>query len=320
MSIMLIRADARRLPLAAGSVDLIATSPPYLGLRDYSDNGEKGYEGQIGTERTPQEFVTSLVECTREMTRVLTPGGSIFVNLGDAYASYPANRGDGRMQKNTHRPAFERGLSGGGAVRNKSLMLIPERYRIACVDELKLIVRAVVIWNKPNPMPGGRLRDRVRTTHEDWVHLTKTDRHYFNASGLLELGGGQMPPSVQPVPVSTRLAVPDHIAHARCCGGVRVNGCRKGLTHCATFPVAWPRWCITGWCPPGGTVLDPFGGAGTTAMVADVMGCRGITVDLSADYGAIARWRVHDPRERARAAGPTRRPVGSSTETAAAAL
>lgn len=237
----------------------MVTSPPYLGLRDY------GGDNEIGTETTPQEFVNSLICATRELTRVLKPRGSIFVNLGDSYAAYNANRGDGKLQRNADqsRPSMPRGLSGGGAVRNKSLMLVPERYRIACVDELDLIARAVIVWRKRPAMPAGRLRDRVRTVHEDWVHLTMTDRYFHNEMALRDLGHGQMPPSVWDAPIARRI---DHGEHP------------------AMFGLEWPSRFIAAWCPDGGVVLDPFGGAGTTAMVARDMGRVGVSLDLSMPY------------------------------------
>ena len=82
MSVTILRADARQLPLDDASVDLIVSSPPYWSLRAYQDGGEH-YEGQIGSEATPAEFVDALIAATREMVRVLKPSGSIWVNLGD---------------------------------------------------------------------------------------------------------------------------------------------------------------------------------------------------------------------------------------------
>lgn len=265
---LVAQADAHHIPLKNQSVDLIITSPPYLGIRDY------GNVHELGTEATPQAFVKSLIDVTQEMIRVLKPKGSIFVNLGDSYAAYNANRGDGQLQTNAgqSRRLLNQGLSGGGAVRNKSLMLIPERYRIACVDELRLISRAVIIWRKRPSMPAGRLRDRVRTVHEDWVHLTLTDRYYHNETKLRELGNGQMPPSVWD------------------CGVARQQA---NVKHPAMFPVEWPKRFILGWCPPKGLVLDPCGGLGTTAMAASELGFSSISLDLSMAYSQQAKQRIH---------------------------
>ncbi|MCB1248442.1 MAG: hypothetical protein KDB36_03480, partial [Acidimicrobiales bacterium] len=82
MNAGLLRADAIALPLADDSVDLVVTSPPYFALRSYTDGGEH-YDGQIGSEATPAEFLAALWAVTGECKRVLKPSGSMFVNLGD---------------------------------------------------------------------------------------------------------------------------------------------------------------------------------------------------------------------------------------------
>lgn len=86
MSVVILQGDARQLPLPDASVDLIATSPPYYQMRAYTDGGER-YEGQIGSEETPREYIANLLDATREWMRVLKPSGSMFVNLGDSYSS-----------------------------------------------------------------------------------------------------------------------------------------------------------------------------------------------------------------------------------------
>jgi len=86
MTAIIVRGDALALPLPDESVDLICTSPPYWSLRSYTDGGEH-FEGQLGSEPTPAEFVESLVAATREMVRVLKPTGSAFINLGDKFSS-----------------------------------------------------------------------------------------------------------------------------------------------------------------------------------------------------------------------------------------
>jgi site-specific DNA-methyltransferase (cytosine-N4-specific) len=200
----------------------------------------------------------------------------------------------------------------------KTLLLIPERYRIACLDELGLTVRAVVIWDKPNGLPES-VGDRVRRSHEDWVHLTMQPRYFADIDQIREeparrdaprkLGTsnktqrhisatdntgwkdhlvspnpkGKLPGSVREV-ATEPLIVPEHL----------------GVDHHAAFPSAWPDWFIRGWCPADGVVLDPFGGTGTTALVASALGRIGISNDMSADYCRIARWRTSDPAQRAR--------------------
>ena len=185
MSITILRANALALPLADSSVDLVVTSPPYFGLRSYQDGGEH-YEGQIGSEATPHEFVDALIAATREMVRVLKPSGSIFVNLGDKYvADNRGSGGDAKRGAAKWAPAGPAGYPGEGVWQRKSLMLLPERYRIRAVDELGLIARAVVIWSKPNGLPES-VTDRVRRSHEDWVHLTKQPRYYSAVDEIRE--------------------------------------------------------------------------------------------------------------------------------------
>ena len=186
----LVRADAIALPLADESVDLIVTSPPYFALRSYTDGGEH-YDGQIGSEPTPQAFLEALWAVTAECRRVLKPSGSMFVNLGDKYAgsrmdgstgfaSYPTDRPkDGKS-----RPVYERRqderleaqVSAGG-MRHKSLMGLPWRYAIGCIDQLDLILRAEIVWSKPNGLPES-VTDRVRRSHEQWFHMVKSPRYY----------------------------------------------------------------------------------------------------------------------------------------------
>jgi DNA modification methylase len=376
MTVTIIRGDARHLPLPDASVDLIVTSPPYWALRDYRD-GDESLAGQIGNEPCPREYIAALIDCTAEWARVLKPSGSIFVNLGDKYAGggQGGNVGGNLDNPNNrvHATAARRVPRGA---RAKSLLLLPERYRIGAVDQLDLIARAVIVWDKPNGLPES-VTDRVRRAHEDWVHLTKEPR-YFSAvdeirapvSDYARRPGarrstppgqrrramadtvnplGALPGSVWEIPTEP-LRVPEHL----------------GADHYAAFPTAWPRRIITGWSPSGictacgegrrpvcerkpmewresptiagrtgdrsykpasGTmlapaetritgyscacpeptadvrpavVLDPFGGTGTTALVASVLGRRGVSIDRSADYCRIAAWRTTDPGERAR--------------------
>jgi site-specific DNA-methyltransferase (cytosine-N4-specific) len=286
--------DARALDLPDESVDLIVTSPPYFGLRDY------GTADQLGAEITPAEYIAELVKCTAEMVRVLKPSGSIFVNLGDKYAP------------------------------NKSLRLLPERYRIACTDELGLIARAVLVWSKPNGLPES-VTDRVRRSHEDWIHLTRSPRYYAAVDEIREphapdsirssRQAAERPRRADRYPQTGHYTTSD--ASGFGAGERRLNPLGKlpgsvweiatqplrvpaelGVDHFAAFPMEWPRRLILGWSPVGGTVLDPFGGTGTTALVADALGRHGISVDLSEDYCRLAQWRVNDPKQRERASRP----------------
>ena len=325
----IIRGDARSLPLADNSVDLVVTSPPYFALRSYQDGGEH-YDGQIGAEATPAEFVAALLEVTRECVRVSKPSGSLWVNLGDKYAADgPSGPQDAtgaratRSQAQTYGDSSRRQGRKSYGVPAKSLTGIPWRYALRCIDDLGLILRAEVIWSKPNGLPES-VTDRVRRSHEQWFHFTLQPR-YFSAvdeirephvtdpkvlarltsiqsdpdghntrnrvnEGRHKMGTehplGKLPGSVWTVPTEP-LRVPDHL----------------GVDHFAAFPTEWPKRIIQGWSPQGGTVLDPFGGTGTTAMVAKALGRHGITVDMSADYCRLAEWRTDDRDQLAKVLG-----------------
>lgn len=353
----LVRGDALRLPLRHESVDLVVTSPPYFALRSYQDGGEH-YGGQIGSEATPLAFLEALWAVTAECKRVLKPGGSIFVNLGDKYAGSGGHNNGGltgatsslggsktardatRVQQASRRNAPDRYNQNSDGISAKSLMLLPERYRIGCVDHLGLIARAVIIWDKPNGLPES-VQDRVRRSHEDWVHLTKQGRYYAavdeireaytdqpkrSGAGWLERtegnvlgrasdphGGlrdqtpnplGKLPGSVWRI-ATEPLQVPDWV----------------GVDHFAAFPSSWPRDLILGWSPAGGVVLDPFVGTGTTVAAARALGRFGVGVDLSADYLRLAHWRVFDDDglyEKVRGRKPQRektKPVDPTAQT-----
>jgi DNA modification methylase len=334
-----LRADTRHIPLPDDSVDLIVTSPPYFAQRSYKDGGQH-YSGQIGDEATPQEYIAALGECTREWARVLKPTGSIFVNLGDKYAERtgPARRGYVDDDEVLSRPADRPARGRRGTIPVKSLMLLPERYRIACVDELGLIARAVLAWSKTNGKPES-MKDRVRRSHEDWLHLTKRPRYYSATDEIREestpqrgLAGtfrrhspsdplvpgqnatqhradrpdvpgynplGKLPGSVWEIPTQP-LRVPDHISHARCCDGLKRDGCEDGVKHHAAFPMEWPRRLILGWSPSG---ICTACGEGRRPLIVTQRTLDGAAVDLGAwqrggisPAAGVGNWRFGTDR------------------------
>jgi len=269
----MIRADANALPLRDESVDLVVTSFPYYLQRAYTDGGEI-MAGQIGHEDTPAEFVANLLSATQEMARVLKPGGSIFVNLGDKRSGSGGPGGDynagGRLEGAARIEAKEywaKSRPASTGARARSLIATPERYITACVDA-GLIYRADIIWDKGGALDHGR--GRVGTTHEHWYHLTVSEQIYCNEN---------FKPSGSVLRYRPMSRVGDHTAG---------------------FPPDMIARIIKAWSPPGGIVLDPCGGAGTTAATASALGRIGLSVDLSMDYCRLAQWRVHDPTTRAK--------------------
>jgi site-specific DNA-methyltransferase (cytosine-N4-specific) len=318
VTVQIIQADARRLPLADDSADLIVTSPPYFGLRSYTDGGEH-YEGQIGAEATPAEYVDALIDCTREWMRVLKPSGSLFINLGDKYSTYegprnvPQNSTAGLRQGMASQEGKRHTKSAPSVygVPYKSLLGLPWRYALRCIDELELILRAEIIWDKPNGMPES-CTDRARRSHEQWFHFAQEQRYFAAVDEIREAPSGYSRPSI--ATSEARGGQCPRLMRDSCNPKGRLPGSvweiatqplnvpeQIGTDHYAAFPLEWPRRIIAAWCPPGGDGLDPFGGTGTTAIAADVSGRMGVSVDRSADYCRIAAWRTTDPGERARA-------------------
>jgi DNA modification methylase len=318
MSIHIIQGDARRLPLADDSVDLIVTSPPYFGLRSYTDGGEH-YAGQIGAEGTPTAYVDALIECTREWTRVLKAEGSLWVNLGDKYSTYEGPRnvtpnnamGLRQVVASQEGQRYTKSAPSVYGVPYKSLLGLPWRYALRCIDELGLTLRAEVIWQKPNGMPESAT-DRVRRSHEQWFHFVQQQRYHATVDQIREPASGYSRPGIAGREARggqrPRLMADTCNPKGRLPGSVWEVATQPlkvpeeiGTDHFAAFPLEWPRRIIAAWAPADGVVLDPFGGTGTTALAADVSGRTGISVDMSADYCRVAAWRTTDPAERARA-------------------
>lgn len=266
-----LRADTRHLPLADGTVDLVCTSPPYWAQRAYTDGGV-AWAGQLGSEDTPAEYIDGLLEATAEWCRVLKPGGSLWVNLGDKYATrWGSSRPQGRrgMDRLDGEPRERRGRWGRNStgVPEKSLVGLPWRYALACVDELGLTLRAEVVWEKPNGLPES-VTDRVRRSHEQWFHLSTQPRYYSAMDAVREAhvtaGGrllkhrtahhatvtdntgwseahpaelhplGRLPGSVWSVPTEP-LDLPDHLTDED--------------DHYASFPAELPRRIVSAWSP-----------------------------------------------------------------------
>ena len=283
MTALVLRGDAAHLPLPDASVDLIVTSPPYWGVRDYRDGGES-LAGQIGNEERWQDYLANLLRCTAEWVRVLKPEGSIFVNLGDKYAN-DAKWGGATSGKHVNGLHGKTGI-GRAKVRTgippKSLIGLPSRYAIACVDELGLTWRRDNIWSKPSAMPES-VDDRCATRHEYVQHLTLQPDYYAAIDEIREpstslspahdarrrlrptdsrldlVGGGRtstmnpagkLPGSVWEI-APTPLNVPEWLEHGRCCGGRKRDGCQDGLDHHAAFPLDLVRKVILGWSPSG---------------------------------------------------------------------
>lgn len=289
--------------LDAGSVHTCVTSPPYFGLRDY------GHDGQIGLEPTPDEFVAALVAVFREVRRVLRDDGTLWLNLGDSYNNAGSSRngeglGGGRRGGATgadgacgyKKRDLRHALKGAG-IKHKDLIGIPWRVAFALQAD-GWYLRQDIIWHKPNPMPES-VSDRCTKSHEYIFLLSKGPRYYFDHEAIKEpavkgaagssfnkgkTAAHQMGRS------SEKERTEDGTRNRRSVWTVATKPF-KGA-HFATFPPGLIEPCVLAGCPEGGTVLDPFGGAGTTGLVAQRHGRNAILCELNPEYAAMARARI----------------------------
>jgi len=278
-------------------VQTCVTSPPYFGLRDY------GHGGQIGLEETPEEYVRKLVEVFREVKRVLKDDGTLWLNIGDSYASNPASGGaqSSKMTGGEHkRTPSERKYQRPDGLKPKDLIGIPWMLAFALRAD-GWYLRQDIIWHKPNPMPES-VRDRCTKAHEYVFLLSKSERYFFDAEAMKE-------PSAQPeragkLERSFSTGKPDAVLRQDVGRAVMRTETRnrrsvwtvatrpyKGA-HFATFPPALIEPCILAGSRPGDIVLDPFGGSGTTAQVAAQHGRNALLCELNGDYVGLIHERM----------------------------
>lgn len=250
------------------SVNTIVTSPPYYGLRDY------GIDEQIGLEDTPTDFITALVDVFREARRVLRDDGTLWVNMGDSYCSGSRNNNVPQTQHKgkTRDAPMNRRNKAVEKVKGKDLFGIPFQLALALRDD-GWYFRCDIIWNKPASMPEA-VKDRPTRCHEYIFLFSKKEHYAYDHEAIKEpvigfAGGKKNKRSVWNV------------------GLMPWRG-----AHFATFPPELIEPCILAGSPPGGVVLDPFGGAGTTAGVALQHGRDAIIIELNPDYAALIPKRV----------------------------
>lgn len=331
MSVRILEGDCREQMrnLPDGIAQVCVTSPPYFALRDY------GVTGQLGLERTPDEYVERMVEVFREVRRLLKDDGTLFLNLGDSYASsWPCNRrstiGAGSL---TNGKREARPPRMGAGLKDKDLIGIPWMVAFALRAD-GWYLRQCNIWAKPNGMPES-VRDRSTSSHEYVFHLAKSERYFYDADAA----------RTPAIPTNeTRLAQPDenrstltgaphgrHVlgaaipekqrrsdkqrGHGRVHAGFNdrwdamekeeqqaggsnlrsvwwLSPAQFREAHFAVMPPKLAEICITAGSRKGDTVIDPFGGAGTTGLVADRLVRNAVLIELNPEYARLARERI----------------------------
>ena len=258
-------------------IDTIVTSPPYFQQRDYTGRD------QIGLEKTPSEYVNALTDVFAEALRVIKPSGSLWLNLGDKY-----DRREG-------------GMFG-----------LPWRVALALKD-IGWILRSDVIWHKPNAMPSST-KTRLTTDHEYVFFMVKNKEYYYDADAIREphvtfsensrmKGGRNHFNKRGGTPEKGKNAGNSNLHDARWDQAFHPKGRNKRTVwsiplskfrdaHFAVFPEQLVQTCIRASCPPGGVVLDPFCGSGTTGVVALNLGRDFVGIDCVEKYAEMSANRI----------------------------
>jgi DNA modification methylase len=294
--------------LPSESVHCCVTSPPYWGLRDY------GHDGQIGLEKSPEEYVAKMVAVFAEVRRVLRGDGTLWLNVGDSYNGSTMTGGnnginiDGgesgfKVKRQFDKPKQETNL------KPKDLCGIPWRLAFALQSD-GWYLRQDIIWHKPNPMPES-VRDRCTKAHEYVFLMSKSSRYYWDAGAVKEPAvcegetrrfntakkaarcvtgkpSGNEHPNADPWLITSR--------NRRSVWTVATQPCKE--SHFAVMPQNLVDPCILAGCPEGGTVLDPFFGAGTVGLVAEDLGRKFIGIELNPEYAEIAKSRIDCSRHK----------------------
>ena len=272
------------------SVNCCVTSPPYYLLRSYLPDGSPLKPMERGQEETPNLFIWGLVEIFREVRRVLRKDGTFFLVIGDTR-------------------------------RRKQLLMIPARVALA-LQEDGWVLRSEVVWDIPNHTPES-VRDRPTDSHEMVYMFTKSRHYFYDAEAIGDpvsedtlararrgrskkqkyAGGGPDGHNLSKYRPGVAGRKTDF--HERFYGEEpRPWRNRRDVwsvatehfseEHYAVFPKKLVEPCILAGCPPGGLVLDPFAGSGTTGVVALRLGRRFTGIELSPEYTEMARRRIEE--------------------------
>jgi len=275
------------------------TSPPYFGLRDY------GHDGQIGLEDTPEKYIAAMVEVFRCVWDVLEDDGTLWVNIGDSYASTAQGTFNAPQQIAKDNANVYANFRPKVGLPPKNLIGIPWRLAFALQAD-GWILRQDIIWNKPNPMPES-VQDRCTKSHEYIFLLSKSQKYYYDADAIREphkrlwdeSNGGNLSGAGHKKngKIETKIRHPDKYPVPNELGANKrsvwtVNTKPYAGAHFAVFPEELIQPCILAGAPVGGIVLDPFMGSGTTAQVAQDLGRKYLGCELNPDYKPLQDKRI----------------------------
>ena len=291
--------------LEDNSIDCVISSPPYFGLRDY------GNDNQMGLEKHYKDYIQNTVNLFRLMKPKLKDQATIWWNVGDSYYNYRPTRNKEGLYKSPdyHKQTISsnrqdlptKGSKRGIVfedIKEKDLMMIPNRVAIA-LQEDGWYVRSEIIWSKPNPMPES-VRDRPTSSHEKIWLITKNKSYYYDHEAIKE----------DCLTYNSLVRDRDNTKLNNTPGRAKMGGLKKNNytkknkrnvwtvttkpfkgAHFATFPIDLIEPCVLAGCPEGGTILDPFGGSGTTGVAANRHKRNAILIELNKNYKEVMQLR-----------------------------
>lgn len=298
---------------------------------DIPDDLQQYFEpAEIGLEQTPVAYVAEMVAVFREVRRVLREDGTLWLNLGDSYnAAGRTGHGTREGCKQGTNRASATGMDNcrvtAHGLKPKDLIGIPWRVAFALQAD-GWYLRQDIVWHKPNPMPES-VTDRCTKAHEYVFLLSKSERYYFDQAAIAEdcvkgAAGSEFHTGKTGEHQLGRASTKPRKGITRDAGSARPTGNRPGRddggracnkagqetrnkrsvwtvctrpykgAHFATFPPALIAPMILAGCPVGGTVLDPFGGSGTTGEVSESLGRNSILIELNPDYIELQKKRT----------------------------
>jgi len=263
---------------------------------------------QLGLEETPEEYVSAMVDVFRHVRDLLEDDGTLWLNIGDSYASQGGRQVEQTVRKiDDYVNSGQLGSNGSGTSRRppdgikaKDLIGIPWMLAFALRAD-GWYLRQDIIWHKPNPMPES-VQDRCTKSHEYIFLLTKSQKYYYDIDAIKEQ--------------AERPEGPGNKTHRHSQEGIYLSGSQKNLAkigasetrnkrsvwtipvkpykgaHFAVFPSDLIEPCILAGAPVGGTVLDPFMGSGTTAQVAQDLGRQYLGCELNPKYKSLQDKRI----------------------------
>ncbi len=262
---VLVGDSSKILPtLESGSIQCCVTSPPYWGLRDYE------HSAQFGSEPSPVEYVGNLVKLFREVKRTLRDSGTLWLNIGDGYARNGGvgKHGPNAIVGNTKKLIQKRNckVPDCWGLKDRDLLGLPWRVAFA-LQEDGWILRSKITWAKKNPMPES-VKNRPTTATEELFLFAKSATYYYNSNTVREESGANLK------------------------NYWILNQEAGKYGHPAAFPRELARRCILLGSQEGDTILDPFGGSGTTGVVANELHRKAIIIELNPSYAEMALSRA----------------------------